>query len=71
MRGVGKSRGPMCIIMINICIVRTVLLFLVVPRYYDIRSVAAVYPITWAMTALCMTIYYILYHRTVLKKERL
>ena len=69
MRGVGKSRGPMCIIMINICIVRTVLLFLVVPSYHDIRSVAAVYPVTWAMTALCMTIYYILYHRTFLKKE--
>lgn len=69
MRGVGKSRGPMCIIMINICLVRTILLFFIVPRYHNIRGVAAVYPITWAMTALCMTVYYIHYHKTFLQKE--
>ena len=64
MRGVGKSKGPMLIILINICIIRTALLFLIVPRVRDIRGVAAAYPVTWALTAICMVIYYLHYHKT-------
>ncbi len=63
MRGVGKSQGPMNIILLNICIIRTALLFLVVPQFHDIRSVAAVYPITWGLTAICMMVYHSHYHR--------
>ena len=63
MRGVGKARGPMVIIMTNICVIRTILLFAIVPRWQDIRAVAVAYPITWALTTICMLVYYIHYHK--------
>lgn len=63
LRGVGRSKGPMWIILANICVIRTILLFLIVPRVQDIRGVAVTYPITWALTAACMLVYYMLYHR--------
>jgi len=73
MRGVGKSKVPMFIVMINICIIRTALLFLIVPRVMDIRGVAVTYPITWALTSICMLIYYLNYHKkegsSIYKKE--
>jgi putative MATE family efflux protein len=56
-RGIGKSRPPMVIVMVNICIIRTFLLFLIVPRFPDVRGVAITYPITWALTAACMAAY--------------
>jgi Na+-driven multidrug efflux pump len=64
MRGVGKARGPMLIILTNICVIRTILLFTIVPRWQDIRGVAVTYPITWALTAGCMLVYYIRYHKS-------
>ena len=39
------------------------LLFLIVPRVNEIRGVALCYPITWALTAACMLIYYIQIHK--------
>jgi len=48
----------MAIILSNICILRTILLFTIVPQWHDIRAVALCYPITWATTALCMFLYY-------------
>ena len=54
MRGVGESRLPMLIVTANMCLVRTALLFLIVPRYPDVRGVAMCYPITWAITGICM-----------------
>ena len=69
MRGIGRSKGPMLIVMMNICILRTALLFLIVPKYRSIRSVAVCYPVTWAMTALCMLVYYFLYHRRAKAEE--
>ena len=63
MRGVGESKVPMIIVMVNICIIRTALLFLIVPKVMDIRGVAVCYPITWALTSVCMFIYYLSYHR--------
>ena len=64
LRGVGRSKGPTLITMVNICAVRTALLFLIVPRVQSVRGVAATYPITWALTAVCMLIYYLHYHKT-------
>ena len=59
LRGIGKTRIPMLIILINLCLIRTGLLFAVVPRFRSIRAVAAAYPITWGLTALCMCVYYL------------
>ena len=56
MRGLGESSKPMLIAVSNICLVRTLLLFLIVPRWQDVRGVALCYPATWALTALGMMI---------------
>ncbi len=59
----------MIIILFGICILRTVLLFTIMPRWHDIRGIAVTYPITWGMTALCMMIYHArMEHRS--EKER-
>lgn len=59
----------MIIILFGICILRTVLLFTIMPRWHDIRGIAVTYPITWGVTALCMMIYYArMEHRS--EKER-
>ena len=63
LRGMGKAKEPMLIVLVNICAIRTALLFLIVPRVMDIRGVAVTYPITWALTAACMLIYYLFYHK--------
>lgn len=57
-RGAGKALPPMIIILFGICILRTVLLFAIMPRWHDIRGIAVTYPITWGMTAVGMMIYY-------------
>ena len=54
MRGLGKSSLPMLIVTVNLCVVRTALLFLIAPRWRDVRGVAVCYPITWALTGVCM-----------------
>ena len=58
LRGMGHAREPMLIIMTNICVIRTILLFVIVPQVQDIRGVAVTYPVTWALTAVCMVICY-------------
>lgn len=62
MRGVGKSRVPMLLVLLNICLIRTALLFVIVPRVPNITGVAATYPITWALTSVCMIVYYVRFH---------
>lgn len=57
-RGAGRALPPMIIILFNICILRTILLFAIMARWHDIRGIAVTYPITWGMTALCMLIYH-------------
>ena len=63
LRGMGVSKPPMLIILLNICLIRTVLLFLIVPNYPDVRGVALTYPVTWALTAVCMFGYYVYYRK--------
>ena len=48
----------MAIILTNICIVRTLLLFVIMSFYHDVRGIALTYPITWGLTAVCMCLYY-------------
>ena len=70
LRGAGKVKQPMYIILVNICLIRTGLLFLIVPRVNDIRGVAVTYPVTWALTAFCMTVYYLRVFRRFGQKEK-
>ena len=61
----------MIIILFGICILRTVLLFTIMPRWHDIRGIAVTYPITWGMTALCMMIYHAcMEHRSEKQRRR-
>jgi hypothetical protein len=46
----------MLIVTINLCLLRTALLFLIVPQWPDVRGIAVCYPITWAMTGACMLV---------------
>lgn len=57
-RGAGKAVPPMAIILTNICVLRTLLLFVMMSSFHDIQGIAITYPITWASTAICMGIYY-------------
>lgn len=57
-RGAGKSTQPMIIILLNICVLRTILLFSIMSFYHDVRGVAMTYPVTWAVTDICMFIYF-------------
>jgi len=56
LRGMGESRLPMLIVTVNLCLLRTALLFLIVPRWPDVRGIAVCYPITWAVTGACMLV---------------
>lgn len=58
MRGRGNSVAPMVIILLNVCVARTVILFALTSTVVTVEAVALVYPITWAATALCMTVGY-------------
>ncbi|GAU78846.1 MATE family efflux transporter [Fusibacter sp. 3D3] len=58
-RGGAKTFPPMLIILSNICVLRTVLLYILTVNYKGIESIAVTYPITWASTALFMLGYYL------------
>ncbi|MDO4553976.1 MAG: MATE family efflux transporter [Lachnospiraceae bacterium] len=58
LRGTGKAVAPMVITVCNICILRTIVLFVIMMFFNDIRGVAMTYPISWSTTSICMYIYY-------------
>ena len=58
-RGTGKSLPPMVIILLNICVLRTVLLFVYINIWGTLESVAAVYPSVWFTAALSFFIYWL------------
>ncbi len=70
LRGCGKVKQPMLIVMLNICIIRTLLLWVLVPCTGSLQGVAVTYPITWALTAVCMMGYYVIYHRNAERSVR-
>jgi Na+-driven multidrug efflux pump len=49
----------MIIILLNICVLRTVLLFAFTARWHMLEAVAATYPIAWFTAALCLLIYWL------------
>lgn len=65
-RGVGRATPTMIITLTNMCLVRTCALKLILQFFPSITGVAAVYPFTWACTALSM---YLLYNRSNRKCE--
>ena len=61
-RGSGRSWQPMAIILGNMCGLRLVLLFVFVNLIGGIRSIAMVYPPTWAAAGIMLMIYYFASH---------
>lgn len=57
-RGSGKTLQSMLIVIINMCVVRLCVLNIVMNINAEAGSVAVLYPVTWASTALCMFVYY-------------
>lgn len=57
-RGAGKALPVMAIIVVNMCAVRTCILRLMAVFFPSAHGVAAVYPLTWACTVLCLFGYY-------------
>lgn len=57
-RGIGKTAQSMFIIICNLCVVRITILSIVTAVFHSIEWVAAVYPITWCLTAISFVVYY-------------
>jgi putative MATE family efflux protein len=57
-RGTGKSFSPMIIIMLNICVLRTLILAVITHFSETIEAVASVYPVSWFTASLCFIIYW-------------
>lgn len=57
-RGIGKTTQSMFIIICNLCVVRITILSILTAVFHSIEWVAAVYPITWCLTAVSFVVYY-------------
>lgn len=71
LRGCGEVKGPMWIILMNICLVRTGLLFWIVPQVQQVEGIAVTYPITWGLTACCMIGCFVHYHKRLAQEKRI
>ena len=56
LRGMGKALTSMIVIILNPCVLRIALLAVFSAKFHTLRSLAAVYPITWAGAALCFVV---------------
>jgi len=59
LRGAGKAVIPMVAMLMFWCVVRVGFLEITVPIFHDIAFVNWVYPLTWLLSAIFLTIYYI------------
>lgn len=57
LRGEGETFVPMIITLLGTCATR-VLWILFVPHHYDLLLILTVYPVSWAIASLGMTVYY-------------
>lgn len=58
-RGAGEALQPMLITCVGVCGLRIVWLLAVVPVWHTMEMVAMNYPVTWVITALFFTVYYL------------
>ncbi len=70
-RGMGYSLHSMAVIILNMCVLRISLLAVFSRTYHTIRSLAAVYPITWAGAAICFIAIFTLIISRKIKQETL
>ena len=70
LRGMGKALTSMIVIIANQCVLRIALLAVFSAKFHTIRSLAAVYPITWAGAALCFVVIFAIVIRKRLRTEQ-
>ena len=56
LRGLGAAKTPALITLICFCAMRPLLLCILVPIWPNVQCIAAVYPITWTASAVCLKI---------------
>ena len=54
LRGMGKSMEPTLITVFGTCLLRIAWIFIIMPGWRDFDHLLAVYPVSWAITALLM-----------------
>ncbi len=57
-RGAGKSLAPMIIILLNICVLRSVVLIILIQKMGDLRAVGISYPAAWLACAVSLIIFW-------------
>lgn len=58
LRGAGKSKVPMLVMMVCWCIIRITYITVTLHFLPDIRVVFWAYPITWTLSAIAFAVYY-------------
>lgn len=69
LRGMGDTVIPTMITALGICVLRTVWMFTVVPRWHEIIAITISYPISWILTSLTFILYYLRVKRRLLPAE--
>lgn len=64
-RARGNATTPMVIILLNICVLRSIILLVLMANDPTLTKVALVFPLSWTTTALCLFVCY----RIILKKK--
>ncbi len=59
LRGVGDSVRPMLIVTVGVCVLRILWIALVVPHWNTVVGISMSYPVTWALTAIALAVYYL------------
>ncbi len=57
-RGAGEALQPTLITLLGVCVARLIWIFVVLPFFPEIRTLALCYPVTWLITMTAFLIYY-------------
>lgn len=69
-KGMGKALTPMIIVLTCMCLFRVIILRVLVGVWHEIEAIAIVYPITWILAGIAMTVNYLLVMRNEKKKHK-
>ena len=70
-RGLGKSIGPMIIVMLGSCVFRIIWVYTIFANFHTIPSLYLLYPFSWTLTAIAEIAYFIVQFRKVMPKSRI
>ena len=63
LRGMGDTLVPTMITAVGICFARVLWVFALVPHWHTIQAVTLSYPVTWGLTSLAFTVYYLRFRK--------